>query len=376
MSIKNGKLKSIDITNKFNADYYGSSDNIKNHSKNYFYIFNKKEVENNGKYCDDGIRYYIIQHGEKDAPKSLNIGIANIDVDFNNSIKSMYGNPNHETYRLDDIYHILNMANSSKHKCDILIFPEVSIPIEWIEILIDYSRKNGIAVIFGIEYFSTNNNKKKNGGKNVYNYTCIALPFKDNGYKHVFVKFNLKLHGAPNELEEINKSKYRAEESYELICRSNKHNKYKNDPHEIDVFVWKGTYFSVFNCYELADISYRSKLVGKNDYTIAIEYNKDIPYFSSIIESISRDVHTYMVQVNNSKYGDSRITRPAKTEIKDIVKIKGGNNATLMIGKIDIESLRDFQLKEYSLQKMEKDKFKPTPPNYYVKMHHGRKRIH
>ena len=117
-------------------------------------------------------------------------------------------------------------------------------------------------------------------------------------------------------------------------------------------------------------------MVGKNDYTIAIEYNKDIHYFSSIIESISRDVHTYMVQVNNSKYGDSRITRPAKTEIKDIVKIKGGNNATLMIGKIDIESLRDFQLKEYSLQKMEKDKFKPTPPNYYVKMHHGRKRIH
>ncbi|MDK2789648.1 MAG: hypothetical protein PWP15_155 [Methanothermococcus sp.] len=348
----------------FNYDDNKSPDNS-TESEQYYRIFikDKKESKKDELNKDDiNITYYIIQHDEKDAPKSLNIGIANIAVDKNDTFNSVYGNPNHNNSRLDAIYHILNMANDSKHKCDVLIFPEVSIPVEWMDILIDYSRKNSIAVIFGIEHFSVDSN--------VYNYTCIALPFKDDEYKHVFVKFNLKLHGAPAENEEINHNHHKPDVCYNLIDRCG----INEDNHEIDVFVWRGTYFSVFNCYELADIEYRSKLVGKNDYTIAIEYNGDLNYFSSIVESISRDVHSYMIQVNNSKYGDSRITQPSKTEIKDIVKIKGGDNATLIVGKIDIQSLRDFQHQSYSLQKMDK-RFKPTPPNYYNKMHSGRKRI-
>ena len=52
---------------------------------------------------------------------------------------------------------------------------------------------------------------------------------------------------------------------------------------------------------------------------------------------------------------------PSKTEMKDIIKTKGGNNATVLVGTIDIEKLRNFQFKEYNLQKMDKE-FKPTSP--------------
>ena len=51
----------------------------------------------------------------------------------------------------------------------------------------------------------------------------------------------------------------------------------------------------------------------------------------------------------------------SKTEMKDIIKTKGGNNATVLVGTVDYEKLRDFQLKEYNLQKMNKE-YKPTPP--------------
>ena len=79
--------------------------------------------------------------------------------------------------------------------------------------------------------------------------------------------------------------------------------------------------------------------------------------------ALSRDIHCYCVQVNSSDYGDSRITKPSKTEEKDIMRTKGGINSTILIDEIDIEKMREFQLKSYNLQAYDKS-FKPTPPGF------------
>lgn len=71
----------------------------------------------------------------------------------------------------------------------------------------------------------------------------------------------------------------------------------------------------------------------------------------------------YFIQVNSSDYGDSRITKPAKTEIKNIIQLKGGENKTILVGKLDIKKLRDFQIKGYELQRADNN-FKPTPPDF------------
>ena len=102
------------------------------------------------------------------------------------------------------------------------------------------------------------------------------------------------------------------------------------------------------------------------DASIAVEWNQDVNYYSNIIESLSRDIHCYCIQTNTSKYGDSRITKPSKTENKDILRIKGGSNATAHVGTIDLEQLREFQMKAYSGQKEDKT-FKPTPPDFDYK---------
>lgn len=86
-------------------------------------------------------------------------------------------------------------------------------------------------------------------------------------------------------------------------------------------------------------------------------------YYSNILESLSRDIHCYCVQVNSSDYGDSRITKPSKTEEKDIMRTKGGINSTILVDEIDIGKMRDFQLKEYELQANDRS-FKPTPPGF------------
>lgn len=69
------------------------------------------------------------------------------------------------------------------------------------------------------------------------------------------------------------------------------------------------------------------------------------------------------MQVNSSDYGDSRITKPAKTEEKDIVRTKGGKNNTILVDEINIKKIREFQIKEYSLQTCDKN-FKATPPGF------------
>ena len=70
-----------------------------------------------------------------------------------------------------------------------------------------------------------------------------------------------------------------------------------------------------------------------------------------------------LIRVNTSDYGDSRITQPTKTEKKDILRTKGGANAVVLVGKIEIAKLREFQAKTYELQK-DDSTYKPTPPNF------------
>ena len=61
------------------------------------------------------------------------------------------------------------------------------------------------------------------------------------------------------------------------------------------------------------------------------------------MEALSRDIYCYCVQSNMSEYGDSRIIQPTKKDLMNILKVKGGINASVLIGEIDIEELRKYQ---------------------------------
>ena len=111
----------------------------------------------------------------------------------------------------------------------------------------------------------------------------------------------------------------------------------------------------------LTDIQNRARLRGEIDNLFVIEWNKDVNSFSSYVESAALDIHSYVVQVNNRKYGDSRIRAPYKESFfRDIVQVKGGNHDYLIVGEIDIKSLREFQSHNIS----PKQPFKPTPTGF------------
>ncbi|MDR2569336.1 MAG: hypothetical protein LBD23_03430, partial [Oscillospiraceae bacterium] len=290
----------------------------------------------------------MLSVGDNIKSNKLKIAIANVDVkgvwNLENALKGR--KPNRKSTRYKALAKLMNEA--IVEKADVLVFPENYIPFEWLNALASKSAREGLAIITGVEHIIV---KKKNDKEKdrVYNYTAIILPFKYfDAIPTVAVFFQLKKHYSPEEKRVIEGY------GYAPVIQD------ENRP----LYRWHDCYFPVYCCYELTDIHDRSMFMSWADMVVAVEYNKDTNYFGSIVESLTRDLHCYCVQVNTSEYGDSRITQPKKTEEQNMIVVKGGKNASLLIDEIDIQALREFHLAKYELQKY--GAFKPTPPGIDV----------
>lgn len=271
-----------------------------------------------------------------DKKERLRLAIANVRLNHDNFERVVIDNPNRSYQRYKDLSKLINAAIDEK--ADMLIMPESYMPFEWLATVARTCARNNLAVITGVEHIKI--------GTKVFNLTATILPYEDLLNKSAFISFHLKNHYAPAEKQEIN--------GYRLNEMNGEH---------YELYRWHDCYFPVYCCYELTSITERAMFQSYADFLVAIEWNKDVNYYSNILESLSRDIHCYCVQVNSSDYGDSRITKPSKTEEKDIMRTKGGINSTILVDEIDIGKIREFQLKEYNLQAYDKS-FKPTPPGF------------
>ena len=349
----------------------------------YYNIKDKLNEENKDKLNEDN-RYklskndYLIVQKEsniniidvknKNKLDKLKLGIVNMKVSGNDIDLSFSKTPNLHSSRIQKISCLLNEA--VKNKANMIIFPEVSIPHQLINSICRFSMKHNIAIVCGLEHIIYENGL-------CCNYLATILPGKYKEYGHAMVKLRLKNHYSPREKEYVRGF------NWELPIMINKHDeelinndyKYKNECEkcekdkketfikEYDLFKWSGVDFSTYSCFELADIKDRSLFTSHVDLLIGSIHNKDINYYSNIIESLSRDVHCYFAQVNNSELGDNRVISPSKSVNKNILQITGGENDLVLIAEIDIKSLRDFQKKAHNLQ-VQDDRFKPVPPGF------------
>lgn len=282
---------------------------------------------------------------DKESREKLNIGVANIKLSEDDFKKSYKKNYNLSSKRKEKLFKILNLSYTEKvngNDLDIIILPEVSVPPAWLPLLSDYSRRHQKAIVCGLEHFISS-------ADIAYNLIVTILPFKIDDYKYSIVKVRIKNHYSPEEIEQLKGNHLKVPDT-----------KYWN----YDKFIWRGVHFACYNCYELADIAHRSIFKSKVDLLIASVYNKDVNYFSNIVESVSRDVHCYFIQVNSSNFGDTRVTQPTKTAVKDIMRFKGGENPAILATSIDLKKLRNFQYVGYNLQKTNDDPLKYTPPDF------------
>ena len=270
------------------------------------------------------------------------IAIANLNVDKQIIEQTALDSVNLSNSRRKDLFRIINEA--IRNKCNVLVLPELSVPYQWLDLLVAESKKHNIAIIAGLTYLV-------NKHKYALNIVVTILPIKTRYCNNTCVIIpRVKNHYAPNEKDMLKSYGYRIPID-------------SNSTYIYHLFHWQKTYFSVYNCYELASIEDRALLKSKVDFVIATELNRDTNFYSEIAGSWVRDIHTYLIQVNTAEFGDSRIMKPAKTEEKNMVIVKGGRNATALVEDLDIDALRKFQLPDHRAQ-LKKDEFKLTPPDF------------
>ena len=273
--------------------------------------------------------------------KYMRIAIASIPLDETKDIIPTLKNARHDLSlsKKLELYALLNEA--VKNKVNMVVFPEFFLPIEWLEEVYLFARKNRIAIVSGLRYLVLD--------KRAYNYITVIQPaVSDSGYRYALPLFREKNHYAPAEFEILDDDD---DDNNKLFCKD-------PDIPYTHLISWNNICYSDLMCYELTDIEYRSRLRSKIELLIVPELNRDTKYFSNIVESTSRDIHCFVAQVNSSKYGDSRITGPYNYLFKDIVKIKGGENNILLVGTINIKELLDSRKNKKNDNKKEKQKQK------------------
>lgn len=331
-------IKTKEIINYLDSAFDIYIDGNQNHTNTYDQVeeIKKKIYSQIDKQNIKTTKFEIDKNNKKN---NLKISFANTQIIEKNILSSILGQPNLTVERYNQLADILSKAR--RENADLLLFPECFIPFNLLSILTRYSSDNQSAIISGLEHLTIN--------KTCFNFVVTILPVVVNGIKDAVVILRLKNNYSPSEENLINK--------YHLSIP-------KPTYQNIQIINWKNIYFSVCYCFEMANITHREQLKSKIDLLIGIEWNRDIPYFSNIVESSSRDLHCYVAQVNTSNFGDTRLTQPKETAIKDILRLKGGTNDVILVGEINIENLRNFQRIKSSIN--ESKEFKPLPPDFLL----------
>lgn len=298
----------------------------------------KRYSETKGKKHTAKIYSEIIGINDKKTVDSLKVGVSNVNTNEDDIKEALINQSILGQEKRKRHIDILNQAE--RLKVDILLLPEVFVPLNWLCAYADEARRKQRAMIFGLEHFSIH--------PTCYNLAITILPFEHCKRREAFIIPRLKNHYSPAERIMIEGNRKAIPQTMYSVYH---------------LYHWRGVQFSVYNCFELTDILHRSIFRSELDMLFAIEYNKDVNYFSNISESVSRDLHCYYIQANTSYYGDSRVVEPKKTEYQNPVRVKGGDNDVIIRYKLDIKALREFQSQTYILQK-DHGTFKPTPPDF------------
>ncbi len=278
----------------------------------------------------------------KKSEEKIYVALTNIETTPEQWEGAASGKPDRSIKRYQNICGLINNILKSSTKPDYVVFPECSIPRRWAIGIASKLAKQGISLLCGIEYYE--NTKYPN---QVRNDCLISLTTRWPGYNSNLIYMQPKL--APSHHEKRGLSK--------LGKKQQLHNAGVTS---LPIYEHGNYLFGVLICSDLTNPNNRVRYQGKVDSLFVLEWNKDVKTFSFLVEGTAHDVHTFVVQVNNRLYGDSRIRAPYREDYKrDSVRLKGGISDYFVIGEIDFKSLRKFQRRN----RMTEDKaiFKPVP---------------
>lgn len=300
----------------------------------------------------DSANYYHIPNYYKEKAK---VAVTNYLVKDVYYYQALSGKPNRSLKRYQDLNLLINNILSSHTGIDYVLLPEVSIPKRWAVSIATKLASQRISLICGIEPYP-----HVKGGNILRNDCMLSLMTRWPGYPSSLLFLQPKLlpaHDEKKHLEKYNREFYSISGDFKECLPIYNHN---------------GFHFGVLICSDLTNPVNRVHFQGKVDALFVLEFNPDLKTFNFLVESAAHDINTFIVQVNNRQFGDSRIRAPYRKEYKrDSIRIKGGLQDYSVVGEIDFMALRRFQslsTKEFLKPEEEKDKvldeFKPLPVGF------------
>lgn len=277
--------------------------------------------------------------------RPIKLGITSFSTTDETWAQAAAGSSDLSPARYEALSKIVNAAVKEAHKPDYLILPELSVPEQWISTMSGRLLDSGISLIAGLDYTRHPNNE-------IDSSAVLVLTDHRLGYPSSLQIRQRKEQPAPGEEEGL------------FVSHGQSWKVGQNEKKPI--YVHNGIFFGVLVCSELQNIDYRSSFQGNVDCVMILSWNKDIETFSSLVDSASFDVHAYIALVNNLRYGDSRVRRPAKqSHLRDVCRVRGGLNNQLVVVEIDPTRLRAQQSRSKRWPKRN-DAYKPAPEGFVI----------
>lgn len=275
----------------------------------------------------DGPQELIIPNATNIPNWRPRIAITSIEVSDQEWAGAANGVPQLTLTRYRKLNAILDAVAASRPRSDYVILPECLLPRRWALQMVGKMLPRGVSVIAGLEYRPDTTTPNA-----LHNEVLVALRTNFLGYPAGLFLLQPKRQPAWHERQLLadNFGKALAPPPAESL----------NHP----VYHHQSFCFGVLICSELTDIANRVRFQGKVDALFIPEWNQDIESFATLVEASALDVHAYIVQANNRRYGDSRMRGPLKAPyLRDLIRVKGGLNDYFVVGEIEHVALRQFQ---------------------------------
>lgn len=281
-----------------------------------------------------------------DKKHKIIVALTNLKTDDADWAAMACGKSNLSRDRYQRISNLVNETIKLSPKPDYVLFPELSIPLPWVNSIAARLSSAGISLIAGTEYRHFINNE-------LLSEAVLVLSDNRLGYPASVKIWQPKQEPAVGEDKQLTAIFGKSWSPSVLKIKRNK-----------PVYIHNGVNFGVMICSELQNSKARIRFQGNIDALMVLSWNQDLDTFASLIESSALDIHAYTILVNNRKFGDSRVRSPAKESFKrDIARVRGGDNDFVVAATLDIDSLRAFQSRAKRWPQ-DGDKFKPLPEGF------------
>lgn len=263
---------------------------------------------------------------------------------------ALAGSPSLTLIRYVRIRRIINGIMQESNPVDYVVFPECSIPSQWVGTLAHKLASRRISLIAGLEYTITPEGVRNDA------YQSIATDW--GWHKTSVIYVQQKLAPAYEEKREFRKQHKKLANPNPFFTRPT-------------IIQHDSLSYAVLICSDLTNMAHRYHLQGRIDALVVVEWNKDTETFGLLVESAANDLHAYILQSNNREYGDSRVRAPRKQSYeRDIVRVRGGSEDYFVVADLDVKALRQFQS---STPTSSRGPFKPVPIGFLMAKQRGGK---